>query len=77
MFTRRKPVLDELLLRRVAVNGIDTGQTWFTGRFVEYDTDTFVFEQCETHPGPGETPQPIKGRQYIDRIHVWPGELPP
>lgn len=77
MFTRKEPpVLDELLLRRVSVNQIESGETMFIGRFVKYDADTFVFEQCETCPKPGEVAQRIKGRQYVDRIHVWPGDLP-
>jgi small nuclear ribonucleoprotein (snRNP)-like protein len=77
VFTRKKPpVLDELLLRRVAVNLVENGVTLFTGRFTGYDDRTLVFEQCETYPSQGEVPRPITGRQYIDRIHVWPGELP-
>lgn len=76
MFTRKQPpALDRALLRRVAVNFIDSDSV-FTGRLAEYDYETFVLEQCQTVPGPGETPQPIPGRQYVDRVHVWLQELP-
>jgi small nuclear ribonucleoprotein (snRNP)-like protein len=69
------PVLDKALRRRVALNTVD-GETLFTGRLVEYDAETFVLEQCETIPAPGETARPIKGRQYVDRIHGFLTELP-
>lgn len=72
---RKTPVLDKALLRRVAVNFIDSDSV-FTGRLAEYDNETLVLEQCQTVPGPGETAQPITGRQYVDRIHVWLQELP-
>lgn len=74
MFTR-KPVLDKALRRRVAVNFL-AGYGDFTGRLAEYDGKTFVIEQCETIPAPGETAQPIAGRQYIDRTHAFLQELP-
>ena len=72
---RRKPVLDKALLRRIAVNFIGS-QTTFIGHLAEYDNKTYVFEQCETVPGVGETAQIISGRQYVDRAHVWLQELP-
>ena len=76
MFTRKQPpVLDSALRRRVAVNFLDSDFV-FTGRLADYDADTFVLEQCQTHPGPGETAQAIKGRQYVDRIHAFLTELP-
>jgi small nuclear ribonucleoprotein (snRNP)-like protein len=68
-------VLDKALRRRVAVNTIE-GDTLFTGRLAEYDGTTFVLEQCETVPNPGETANPIAGRQYVDRIHGFLTELP-
>ena len=71
----RKPVLDKAIRRRVAVNFLD-GQVGFTGRLAEYDSETYVLEQCETIPAPGETAQPIAGRQYVDRIHSFLQELP-
>ncbi|MGZ3493061.1 MAG: hypothetical protein ACXU9S_16450 [Gemmatimonadaceae bacterium] len=74
MFKRRN-VLDKALRRRVAVNFLDSPTT-FTGRLAEYDADTYVLEQCETIPAPGETAQPIKGRQYVDRVHAFLQELP-
>ena len=73
MFKRAK-VLDKALRRRVAVNFLD-GPATFTGRLAEYDSETYVLEQCETVPAPGETAQPIAGRQYVDRIHAFLQEL--
>jgi hypothetical protein len=72
---KREKVLDRALLRRVAVNFLDN-PAMFTGRLAEYDGETYVLEACETVAGPGETAQPIKGRQYVDRIHCWLQELP-
>jgi small nuclear ribonucleoprotein (snRNP)-like protein len=72
---KRARVLDKALRRRVAVNFID-GPTAFTGRLAEYDDSTYVLEACETIPAPGETAQPIKGRQYVDRLHAFLQELP-
>jgi small nuclear ribonucleoprotein (snRNP)-like protein len=74
LFARKLPVIANVVNKRVAVNFLD-GST-FIGRLADYDTDTFVFEQCETVPAPGATPQPIQGRQYVDRINVWLQELP-
>lgn len=68
-------MLDKALRRRVAVNFLDTDSI-FTGRLAEYDNTTYVLEQCQTVPGPGETARDIPGRQYVDRIHVWLQELP-
>lgn len=75
MLRKQSPVLDKALLRRVAVNFIDSDSV-FTGRLADYDNETFVLEQCQTVPGPGETPRDITGRQYVDRIHAWLQELP-
>lgn len=72
---KRTNVLDKALRRRVAVNFLENDFV-FTGRLAEYDEHTFVLEQCETHALPGETAQPIKGRQYVDRIHAFLTELP-
>ena len=74
MFKRAK-VLDKALRRRVAVNFLDTTAS-FVGRLAEFDAETYVLEQCETIPGPGETAQPIAGRQYVDRLHAFIQELP-
>jgi hypothetical protein len=71
----RKPVVESLLRRRVAVNFLDSDFI-FTGRLAEYDDQTYVLEQCQTHAAPGETPKSIAGRQYVDRIHCWLQELP-
>ena len=70
MFTRKRG-LTKALNRRVAVNLIDNGVTLFAGRLAGFDKDTYVLEQCETIPGPGETPNPLPGRQYVDRIHAF------
>lgn len=75
MFTQKAPVVEAARNRRVALNTVE-GETLFTGRLADYDSETWVLDQCETVPGPGETPQPIKGRQYVDRIHGWLQELP-
>ena len=75
MWTQKSPVIENARNRRVALNSVD-GETLFTGRLADFDSETFVLDQCETVPGPGETAQPIKGRQYIDRIHGWLQELP-
>jgi hypothetical protein len=68
-------VLDNALRRLVAVNALD-GDTLFTGRLAEYDDQTYVLEKCETVPAANEVAQPIVGRQYVDRIHVFLTELP-
>ena len=75
MWTQKSPVIENARNRRVALNSVD-GETLFVGRLADYDAETYVLDQCETVPGPGETPQPIKGRQYVDRIHGWLQELP-
>jgi hypothetical protein len=70
----RRPVLDKALRRKVAVNFLNSTAA-FTGRLAEYDAKTFVLEQCETIARPGETAQPIAGRQYVDRVHAFLQEL--
>jgi small nuclear ribonucleoprotein (snRNP)-like protein len=70
VFTRKRE-LSKALNRRVAVNLVDNGVTLFVGRLAGFDKDTYVLEQCETAPGPGETPNSLPGRQYIDRIHAF------
>lgn len=74
VFTR-KPVISKTLLRRVAVN-LTAGEGTFVGHLADFDNTTYVFEQCETVPAAGETPQPIKGRVYVDRNMCWLQELP-
>lgn len=71
----RKPVVSKTLLKRVAVNFLGNDGT-FIGHVAEFDNRTYVFEQCETVPAPGETAQPIKGRVYVDRNMCWLQELP-
>jgi hypothetical protein len=71
---RRNTVLRKALRRRVAINFLD-GHGGFIGRLAEFDSDTYVLEQCTTIPAPGETAQPIAGRQYVDRIHAFLQEL--
>lgn len=70
----RKRVLNRALRRRVAVNTVG-GETLFTGRLADFDDTSYVLEQCETVPGPGETANPISGRQYFDRVHGFLTEL--
>jgi hypothetical protein len=67
-------VVDKALRKRVVVNFLDSGS--FIGHLAEYDSETYVFEQCETVPASGETAQRIPGRQYVDRINCWLQELP-
>jgi hypothetical protein len=57
------------------VNALD-GDTLFTGRLAEYDDTTYVLEQCQTVADANGTIHPLKGRQYIDRIHAFLTELP-
>lgn len=71
---RRNSVLRRALRRRVAINFLD-GQRGFVGRLADYDHETYVLEQCETIPAPGEAAQSIAGRQYVDRIHAFLQEL--
>lgn len=71
----RKRVLNKALRRRVAVNTV-SGETLFTGRLADFDDSTYVLEQCETVTAPGETANPIAGRQYFDRVHGFLTELP-
>lgn len=71
----RKPVVDKALLRRVAVNLLGNEGS-FIGYLAEYDSETYVFDQCETIPAAGETPRALPGRHYIDRINCWLQELP-
>ena len=76
MFIRNPaPVLDKALSRRVVVNFFGNEGSFF-GYLAEYDSESLVLEQCAPIPGPGETAQPIKGRQYVDRINCWLQELP-
>lgn len=70
VFTRKRE-LSKALNRRVAVNLVDNGVTLFVGRLAAFDKDSYVLEQCETAPPPGEVASPLPGRQYIDRIHAF------
>ena len=74
MFKRKE--LAKALNRRVAVNLIDDGSTLFVGRFAAFDEHTYVLEQCESIPAPGETAHPFPGRQYVDRVHAFLTVLP-
>jgi hypothetical protein len=67
----KRKELSKALNRRVAVNLIDNGVTLFVGRFAGFDKDTYVLEQCETAPAPGETASPLPGRHYVDRVHAF------
>jgi hypothetical protein len=71
---KHRSVLDRALRRRVAVNFLGN-EAAFVGRLAEFDAETYVLEECETIPAPGETAQPIRGRQYVDRLHAFLQEL--
>jgi small nuclear ribonucleoprotein (snRNP)-like protein len=71
-----KPVLDKALRRKVAVNFFGNEGT-IIGHLSEYDGETYVFEQCSTSPeSRDESPRPLSGRIYVDRINCWLQELP-
>lgn len=43
----------------------------FSGVLTELDRNVFVFEQCQTVPAnEGGTPNPIKGRVFVERESV-------
>jgi CRISPR/Cas system-associated endonuclease Cas1 len=75
LMSRSEPVVTKALRRRVAVHFLDDAGS-FIGRLAEFDSETYVLEQCETVAAPNEVPQPIKGRLYVDRINCWLQELP-
>lgn len=76
MFTQKPPVVEKALRRRVVVNFFG-GEGSFIGHLAEYDSETYVLEQCETIPArPDEVAQKMQGRQYVDRINCWLQELP-
>ena len=67
---RRDRLIKQALKRRFAVTLRDNEGT-FAGVLTESDTVTWVFESCSTIPKqPGETPEPITGRVFIDRAQV-------
>lgn len=67
---RREKLIRNAVRRRFAVTLKDNEGT-FAGVLTESDTTMWVFEQCSTVPQqPGETPEPIQGRIFIDRAQV-------
>lgn len=67
---RRNRLLRQAVRRRFAVT-LTHNEGVFAGVLTEFDSVTWVFEQCSTVPKvPGETPEPIQGRVFIDRSQV-------
>jgi len=63
-------LVDKAIRRRFAVT-LAGNEGVFAGVLTESDSETWVFEDCETVPkSPGETPQPIVGRVFIERTSV-------
>lgn len=67
---RRDRLIKQAIRRRFAVT-LRENEGVFAGVLTESDTTTWVFEQCSTVPkAPGETPEPIQGRVFVDRAQV-------
>lgn len=67
---RRKTLVNRAIRRRFAVT-LTNNEGTFAGVLTESDADTWVFEQCSTVPKqPGETPELISGRVFVDRAQV-------
>ncbi|MEZ0366800.1 hypothetical protein ACAG26_24305 [Mycobacterium sp. pUA109] len=68
MFARNP--LKRALRRRFAVT-LRGNEGVFSGFLTEFDDRVLVLEQCETVPTtPGETPNKIIGRVFVDRENV-------
>jgi hypothetical protein len=66
----RSAIVRKALRRRFAVT-LTGGEGSFGGVLTEADDHTLVFEQCQTVPNQSdETPTPIRGRVFVDRISV-------
>lgn len=67
---RRDRLIKQAIRRRFAVT-LREKEGVFAGVLTEFDAVTWVFEQCSTVPSnPGETPEPIQGRVFVDRAQV-------
>jgi len=74
---RRDRLIKQAIRRRFAVT-LCGNEGDFAGVLTESDAVTWVFEQCSTIPkAPGQTPEPIQGRVFVDRSQVaYMQELP-
>jgi hypothetical protein len=67
---RRQRLIKQAIRQRFAVT-LKNNEGIFAGVLTETDPTTWVFEQCSTVPKqPGETPEPISGRVFVDRRQV-------
>ncbi len=67
---RRDRLINQAVRRRFAVT-LKNNEGTFAGVLTETDASTWVFEQCSTIPKqPGETPEPITGRIFVERSQV-------
>jgi len=66
----RDRIIKRALRRRYAVT-LRNNEGTFAGVLTDTDATTWVFENCSTIPkSPGETPEPIVGRVFVDRAQV-------
>lgn len=67
---RRERLIKNAVRRRFAVT-LKQNEGAFAGVLTDSDAVIWVFEQCSTIPKvPGETPEPIQGRVFVDRAQV-------
>ena len=67
---RRERLIKQAVRQRFAVT-LKNNAGIFAGVLTETDPTMWVFEQCSTVPKqPGETPEPISGRVFVDRAQV-------
>ena len=67
---RREKLIKQAIRQRFAVT-LRGNEGSFAGVLTDTDTTMWVFEQCSTIPEqPGETPQPISGRVFVERAQV-------
>jgi small nuclear ribonucleoprotein (snRNP)-like protein len=67
---RRQRLIKQAVRQRFAVT-LRNNEGTFAGVLTQTDPTTWVFEQCSTIPKqPGETPEPISGRIFVDRGQV-------
>jgi hypothetical protein len=67
---RREKLIKQAIRQRFAVT-LRGNEGSFAGVLTDTDTTMWVFEQCSTIPEqPGETPQPITGRVFVERAQV-------
>jgi small nuclear ribonucleoprotein (snRNP)-like protein len=66
----RKGIVKRAVLKRFAVTLTGVEDT-FSGVLTEFDTEMFVFEDCQKVPThEGETAAKIPGRVFVDRNKV-------